>query len=243
MSQIKVELQNFFGSDRAIAEAAWTSSLSYQSKKTKSDEDVARIVAMLANAGHSVPFESVIFRWWIKMPIAIDRQFATHRIASNSGLSGRYRRMPTEYLKMPDDVAAISDKLPKVDQYTLMDGSTVIHGARDAFHDYIKICEEANNSYGALTSIANNEFKLGNITEAEYKRFREFMRGQLPQHNMTERVSIMNLRSWSNFIKLRNSPHAQPEIRQVAELMLECAKAANICPVALTVLEKNKWVI
>jgi thymidylate synthase (FAD) len=240
--QIQVELQDVMGSDRAIAEAAWTSSLTYNSKKLRSDEDVARIVERLANDRHSTPFESVIFRWWIKMPIAIDRQYVTHRLQSMSGLSGRYRRMPTEYLVMADDVMEISQKLPKVDQYKCIDGS-IIYGERDGLLEYIKVCERANNSYSGLTSIAQNEYKLGNITEAEYKRFREFIRGMLPQHNMTERVAIINLRSWSNFIKLRSSPHAQPEIRQVAELMLKKAKESNVCPVALAALEKNNWII
>lgn len=240
--QIQVELQDIMGSDRAIAEAAWTSSLTHKAKQLRSDEDVARIVERLANDRHSTPFESVIFRWWIKMPITTDRQYMTHRIQSSNGLSGRYRRMPTEYLVMSQDVMEISEKLPKVDEYKCLDGS-VIHGERDGLLEYIKVCERANNSYSGLTSIAQNEYKLGNITEAEYKRFREFIRGMLPQHNMTERVAVINLRSWSNFIKLRNSPHAQPEIRQVAELMLKKAKEANICPVALTALEKNNWII
>lgn len=240
--QIQVELQGTMGSDRAIAEAAWTSSSTYKAKQLKSDEDVARIVERLANDRHSTPFESIIFRWWIKMPIATDRQYMTHRIQSSNGLSGRYRRMPTEYLAMTDDVMEISQKLPKVKEYNCLDGS-IIHGERDGLLEYIKVCERANNSYSGLTSIAQNEYKLGNITEAEYKRFREFIRGMLPQHNMTERVTVINLRSWANFIKLRSNPNAQPEIRQVAELMLKKAKESNVCPVALAALEKNNWII
>jgi thymidylate synthase ThyX len=58
---------------------------------------------------------------------------------------------------------------------------------------------------------------------------------------MTERVTIFNLRSFANYQKLRNSPHAQPEIRQVAQLMLEAVKEANICPIAIEALERNGW--
>jgi thymidylate synthase ThyX len=58
---------------------------------------------------------------------------------------------------------------------------------------------------------------------------------------MTERVSIFNLRSFANYQKLRNSPHAQPEIRIVAELMLEELEEKNVCPVALQALKRNNW--
>src|SRR3990167_3732175 len=111
--QIKVELQDTMGSDRAIADAAWTSSLDYQKKKSRSEEDVVRIVNMLADHKHSVPFESVILRFWIKMPIQTDRQFIVHRNQSASGMSGRYRTMPSEYLQVPNDVENILKKVDK----------------------------------------------------------------------------------------------------------------------------------
>jgi len=112
MDQIKVELQDFMGGDRAIAEAAWTSSKDNQNRTNRPEEDVARVVNMLADYKHSVPFESVIFRFWIRMPIAVDRQFMTHRIGSHSGMSGRYRTMPSEFLDVPKDVYNILSKVP-----------------------------------------------------------------------------------------------------------------------------------
>ena len=80
-SQIKVELQEVMGSDKAIANAAWTSSFDYEKKKARNEEDIKRVVNLLADEKHSVPFESVVFRFWMRLPIAIDRQLMTHRIA------------------------------------------------------------------------------------------------------------------------------------------------------------------
>ena len=60
---------------------------------------------------------------------------------------------------------------------------------------------------------------------------------------MTERVTIINLRSFCNFMKLRNKPNAQPEIRYLAEQMLKEVKAKNVCPIAIEILEKNDWII
>lgn len=227
MSQIKVELQDSMGSDRSIAEAAWTSSLDYQKKQSRSEDDVERVVTMLANLKHSVPFESVVFRFWIKMPIATDRQFMTHRIASHSGMSGRYRTMPTEWYGVPDDVVTIL--------------KTVDNDVHDLVGIYQSRCADANNSYELIVNKLKGAEKASVITNAEMKRAREFVRGILPQHNMTERVTVMNLRSFANFIKLRLKPEAQPEIREVARQMLEQVKAANVCPVAIKYLEENGW--
>lgn len=228
MSQIKVELQETMGSDHAIANAAWTSSLDYQKKKSRTEEDVKRVVEMLANSKHSVPFESVVFRFWIKMPIATDRQFMSHRIASHSGMSGRYRTMPSEFLYIPEDIRKLTRKI---------EGSNTL-GLEEA---YIRHCEVANNFYKRVVEISKQAEKQGIISNSEFKRTREFYRGALPQHNMTERVTVMNLRSFANFIKLRLKPEAQPEIREVARQMLEEVKKSGVCPIAIETLEKNGW--
>lgn len=224
MTQIKVELQEVMGGDESIANAAWTSSLDYQKKKTRTTEDVERVVKMLADAKHSTPFESVVMRFWIKMPIAIDRQFMTHRLQSASGMSGRYRTMPSEFLSLSEDVANLS-----------------FDPGFDPEFEYLRICREANTIYNQICNAAKNAKECGTITNDQYKRAREFYRGMLPQHNMTERVSIMNLRAWANFIKLRLKPEAQPEIQEVARLMLQEVKDKGVAPIAVEWLEKNGW--
>jgi thymidylate synthase (FAD) len=232
--QIKVELQDSMGNDRSIAEAAWTSSLDYQKKQTRTDADVERVVKMLAQERHSTPFESVILRFWIKMPIMIDRQHMTHRIASHNGMSGRYRTMPSEYLDLPEDV---DDILKKVDLYWLNPTNTKL----DAYSEYYRICEEANNSYNAIVNGLKLQEKHGIISNSEYKRCREIFRGILPQCNMTERISIFNLRSFANYQKLRNTGHAQLEICNIADMMLKSVREKNIAPIAIEALISNGW--
>lgn len=244
MEQLQTELQEFMGGDAAIANAAWTSSLDYQKKKTKSEEDIKRVVNMLADLKHSTPFESVVMRFWIRMPIAIDRQFMTHRLQSPSGMSGRYRTMPSEYLDMPEDVKSICDKITEHTNnsvgYTL-ENRDIIYGIYDLQEVYYRTCEEANCMYKNSILIAKDLEKQNLLTNKEFKRFREFMRGMLPQHNMTERVTTMNLRSFANFQKLRNSEHAQEEIKYIAELMLKEVKNKNVAPIAIECLERNGW--
>lgn len=225
---IKVELQNVFGNDLQVAESAWTSSLNYSKKKSKSEEDIKKLINFLADNKHSTPFESIIFRFWIKMPIQTDRQFCTHRLQSTSGMSGRYRTMPNEWLEVPEDIKNINKKITKLN---------------DPIKIYNDLCEKANNEYLGLL----RDFKAfetnGNISNNEYKRLREFFRGVLPQNNMTERVSLMNLRAWANFYKLRSSKHAQPEIQEVAKQMLEQIKQCKDIKYCIEALERNNWII
>jgi thymidylate synthase ThyX len=164
----------------------------------------------------------------------------THRIASHSGMSGRYRTMPKDYLNIPEDVENITKKVKLADIIEL-DNGNIIYGLDDILDRYYSVCEFANSSYSQIVDVLKDSEKNGTITNKEFKRLREFYRGMLPQHNMTERVTTMNLRSFANFQKLRNSEHAQPEIKLVAKLMLEQVKLNNSCPISIEWLEKNKW--
>lgn len=230
MSKLQVELQEIMGGDRSIAECAWTSSSTLQTKAKRSNKDVERIVTQLAMDGHGVPFESVIMRFWLRLPIMMDRHVMTHRIMSANGMSSRYRTMPDDFYPIPPDVIEILNKVcpsyaPLVEQ------------------KYNALCEEANSFYRKILANAKDSEDKNRLTNDEYKRVREVIRGVLPQANMTERVITLNLRSFANFQKLRNSPHAQKEIRQIAQAMLDCVKQQQVAPVAIRELEKKGWQI
>lgn len=227
MNQIQVELQDYMGDDRAIANAAWTSSTTIVGKDNKTDKDVERVVRMLAESGHSVPFESVELRFWMRIPVFTDRQHMTHRIASHNGMSGRYRTMPEDWFNLAPDVEEICGKA----------------GMRDGGNAYDNICWAAQTVYRNTVKTLKEAHETGKITNNEFKRAREFIRGVLPQAAMTERVTKMNLRAWANYIRLRLSEHAQPEIREVAVQMYKVVKAAKVAPIALECLENRNWLL
>lgn len=226
--QIKVELQDSMGGDRSIAEAAWTSSTTLEGKEKKGEEDVKKLINMLADSKHSVPFESVVFRFWIRLPIQTDRQHMTHRLQSASGLSGRYRTMPSDWLKMPQDVIEI------------LNGPV---GLSELQAQYDALCKASNEWYSSCLTMLKAGEKRGDITNAQYKRAREFIRGVLPQNNMTERVTVINLRSFANYYRLRSKSDAQPEIQYIAKEMLRLIEEKNICPVAMEALKRNQFQI
>jgi len=227
MNQIKVELQETMGSDLSIANAAWTSTYDKNKREDKYlDQDkINSLVRRLILDHHGTPIESVIFRFWIRMPIFVDRQHMTHRIASHNGLSGRYRTMPEDFYEIPEDVNLILNKC----------------AMQFVAKDYYNICSEANSSYRQAINQLKTMENTKIITNNDFKRVREVLRGQLPTSGLTERTSIMNLRSFANYQKQRNSEYAQPEIKRVAELMLEEVKRANICPIAIKTLEEIEW--
>jgi len=226
MSEIQVQLQEWMGSDKSIADAAWTSSTSTEGMAYRTPADVVRVVNMLADQGHSTPFESVVLRFWLRIPIATDRQIMTHRLQSSNGLSGRYRSVPSDFHEMPDDVLAIAQKA----------------GLGDSIPEkYAMHCTAANSWYEETLANAKEQRNNGLISSDEYKRLREFVRGALPQHNYTERTTVMNLRSWANFLRLRLAPSAQPEIREVARQMLQQVTESDVCPFALAALARNEW--
>lgn len=235
LNQILVELQDVFGSDRVIAESAWTSSLDHSKKNLRSDEDVARVVRLLGNSkpAHGVPFESVIFRFWLRLPLISDRQYATHRIQAINGQSGRYRTMPSDFYSLPDDVLAI---LGRFNDCSIDDCSLIAE-------QYDDLCTKANEWYVRRVNSLKRLFKEERLTNEEFKRVRESLRGVLPQANMLERTATINLRSFANFVKQRGDSHAALEMQYIAGLMLTEVKQSGRIPIALEVLEANKWEI
>lgn len=228
-STILVELQETMGNDRSIAEAAWTSSYDKDKKETKDEVSVERLIPHLIKQGHGTPIESVIFRFWIRMPIFTDRQHVTHRIATHNGLSGRYRTVPNDFFGIPKDGVNILEKAL---------GTCMGKNLELEYNDHCKWCNEWYlEKIQQLKEAEKNAF----ISNAEFKRARELLRGVLPQSNMVERTTIMNLRSFANYQYQRNSVHAQPEIREVSRLMLKAVEESNVAPIAVATLKEIGW--
>ena len=228
IKQIEVELQETMGSDAAIANAAWTSTYNKEKREDRYDDPakVADLVRRVVRDGHSVPLESVVFRFWVRHPVFSDRQHMTHRIASHNGLSGRYRTVPSDFYEVPTDVREVLYKA----------------GRGDIIAEYDENCLRAYDDYKGWLEVLKVAEASGHITNPEYKRARELLRGVLGTSFMVERTTIMNLLSFANYQRLRNSSHAQPEIKRVAELMLGRVIESQTCPVALGALMDVGWV-
>ena len=230
MDQIKVELQEFMGSDASICNSAWTSTYdkNLRDEKYNDDSKIESLVQRMVKEGHSTPFESVVFRFWFRMPIFIDRQHVTHRIASHNGLSGRYRTLPSDWFRLPGDVRFILNVVKNnYGQYISEMFDEMMLGQFTFYEKVLDECKKAE--------------KMDLISNHHYKRVREILRGVVGTAAMVERTSLFNLRSFANYQRLRNSEHAQKEISIIAQKMLEAVAAAKVCPVAIKALMENDW--
>lgn len=228
LSQVKVELQQYMGTDRTIAESAWTSTIDQVVMEERSDEAVERVVRFLVQHGHTSPLEAVVFRFHFHVPIFIGRQIMRYRFMSPNEMSGRYRTMPDEWYCFPEDASGIVEKA--------LGGACEIEYLRD----YRKVNEEARAFYnywlGAMRAVWKRQ---RTITNAEYKRFREVHRGVLGTNQFTDIVATMNLHCFAHILNQRLSEDAQKEIQEVARQMKAEVEKANNVPVALSALEEK----
>lgn len=204
----KVELLGYYGSDLVHAQSAWTST-----SRDITDEKKARIgklLTMLASEGHHTPFEKSSLHFLVTVDQATHIHLIKHRIGvSVNGESARYKELKEDKYYLPDDWKGLGDEndtwLSKLTSFT----------------------EEGNRLYHQcledLTPI------LGRKRAKESARFFKTFNSQITMDVM------FNWRSFYHFQKLRNSEHAQLEVRQLAQDMLELVKNIDGNPFALTI--------
>ena len=200
----KVELIGWYGGDKAIARAAWTSTQIDVDAKT--DEQIKDLlVNKLWNNGsgkpHKTPFERGIVEFNITCEQASHIHLLKHRLANINGESARYKELKEDKYYLPEDLGWNQEMkttnmswVEKLAEFT-EEGNKLYH----------QCLEE-------LTPI------LGRKRAKESARFFKTMNSQLTLSVM------MNMSCFSNFYTLRHDEAAQKEIQWIAAEMLECVK-------------------
>ena len=203
-----VRLVDYMGGDAAIVQAA---RVSYGEGTKKVSEDRA-LIRYLMRRRHTSPFEMVEFKFHIKLPIFVARQWIRHRTANVNEYSGRYSVMKEEfYIPEAKDIRFQStvNKQSRSEE-------EVPDELKRRFIDFLK-----------RTHAASYE---------EYERLideglaRELARIGLPLSLYTEWYWKIDLHNLFHFLRLRLDPHAQLEIRQYAHVMADMVKV--VCPMA-----------
>lgn len=199
----KVELIGWYGGDEVNACSAWTST-SRELTEEKRDR-IPSLLKMLANEGHHTPFEKSMVHFLIDTDIATHIHFLKHRISSLNAESARYKELKEDKYLLPQDWRGIksSDNLHSLygdDWEQILESYTKL--GNDLYHKCLK----------DLTPV------LGRKRAKESARFFKTYNSQIQSDVM------FNWRSFVNFQKLRNSEHAQKEVREVAQAMLQCVK-------------------
>jgi thymidylate synthase (FAD) len=197
-----VRLIDVMGDDASIVQAA---RVSYGSGTKKVHEDRGLIRYLLRHA-HTTPFEMVEFKFHVKLPIFVARQWIRHRTANVNEYSGRYSEMKDEFYTPDPRHIRPQSLLNK-------------QGRSD------------DTLPGDLAEKASLQFAQSQQQAyAEYQDFlgqgiaREIARINLPVSNYTEWYWKIDLHNLFHFLRLRIDDHAQYEIRVYGEAIAELVK-------------------
>lgn len=208
-----VDLIEARGSDQFIAETARTS--------TDTNADVTanqRLVSRLIRDEHTSPVEFASVVLQIKCPIFIARQWMRHRSGTFNEFSGRYSEFPEEFY-VPE--------LSRIQAQSTFNkqGSAEQLPHRDAVIAASAIETASTQAYKVYRSLLDQGLT------------RELARSVLPVNFYTVFRWNVNLHNLFHFLRLREDPHAQYEIRVYAEAIHGMLKEAY--PVATTAWENH----
>ena len=200
-----VELLGYYGSDETIACSAWTSTSRELTEGKRAR--IEKLIRMLWRQGHETPFEKASVHFLVNTDIASHIHLLKHRISSLNAESARYKELKEDKYYIPEDWVGIDTDI----DYRVDCGQFTAGSWADALEEYTEL---GNLLYHKC--IADLEPVLGRKRAKESARFFKTYNSQI-QADVT-----FNMRSFANFLKLRRSPEAQLEIREIADTMLEC---------------------
>ena len=199
-----VRLVDSMGADESIVQAARVS----YGAGTKSVSDDRSLIRYLMRHKHNTPFEMVEFKFHVRAPIYVARQWLRHRTASVNEVSARYSIIPDEYF-LPEGLRK-------------QEGG----GAFDP--------EESDGLLAKQTISCDLAFDVyEQLLEKGVSR--ELARAHLPQCTFTEFYWKINLHNLLHFLELRIDDHAQKEIRDLAYKIYDLIK--TIVPVTCEAFE------
>jgi len=166
-------------------------------------ERIGKLLTMLATNEHHTPFEKSSQHFLVTTDIASHIHILKHRIGVS--VNGESAR----YKELKDDKFFIPQDWDEDEQVKL-----------------VRHCEESIKQYHEC---------LARLKEkgVPAKRAKESARFYLPYANQITADVMFNFRSFMHFIELRNSEHAQVEIRDIAHEMLVLIEKTEQFPLSL----------
>ena len=227
---IKAELVDHMGSDLSVVNAA---RVSFDKVSTEFAERDEKLLRYLAKHKHWSPFAHPGLSFRYTVPIFVARQEFKHIVGMvRNEVSRRYVDdtpvffLPDEWRAAPTD-GAKQGSSSEIIQYISFDG--------DGW-----TTSQMGNDTGVIVSI--DRFVEAGFRDALWRYETllkngiapEQARMVLPQAMFTTYIVTGSLYAFANFVKLRTDPHAQKEIRDLAELT--AAQVEPLFPVSWKVL-------
>ena len=208
-----VELESSSGSDLDIVNAA---KVSFAKQSSDFGDAEKGILNFLIRERHGSPFEHNYFKFHVRAPIFVIREWQRHRIGSYNEESGRYVELRPDFY-IPES-SRIQEGKPGA--YTFTEGTkeqtdlvrrSITAASETAFSRYQKMIDEG---------VAKEQARL-----------------VLPLNIYSEFYFSCNARSLMNFLELRMAPNAMYEIRKYAEALYELW--AKVMPATAEAFEHN----
>lgn len=194
-----VGLIDHLGTEATIVNAA---RVSFGKLKDEMDEKDVKLLAYLIANRHTSPLEHMVFTFSIHCPLFVRGQWHRHRTWSYNEISRRYTEIDLEFYTPPVLRRQSDDNRQASFLDPAFDG--------EALRGEIRKHNEA--------SLALYERLLASGV------CREQARGVLPQNMMVTFWGTVDLANLLHFLDLRDSDHAQSEIREYAKAIKELIK-------------------
>lgn len=193
-----IALESACADDLSVVNSARVSFNKYHEKIEEGDD---KLIAFLMKNRHGTPFEQNFFRFRVKAPIFVFREWHRHRIGiSINEWSARYSELKNDFY-IPS-IENVRSQVGKPGRYDFIPAD--IKDADAFISSLSKHCESSFQLY---------EDAIRHGIAKEQARF------FLPTNIYSEMYWSCNARSLMSFLSLRNKPRAMWEIRQYAQIL------------------------
>jgi len=208
-----VRLVEVMGNDISVVQGA---RVSYGAGAKDPERDKTLLRYLFVHK-HSSPFEMVEFKFHIRCPIFVARQWVRHRMWSYNEYSMRYSPAIEDFY--------VPETWRKQDKVNIQGSAgTLSDEENKAFTErYRRHCEESFKIY--------NEMIAAGVA-------REMARGVIPISTYTEFYGKTDLNNFIKFLNLREDSHAQYEIQVYARAMKELVR--SYVPWTIEIYEETK---
>lgn len=189
-----VRLDDVMASDLSVVNSA---RVSFNKRHEEMEQGDERLINYLLKNRHGTPFEHNSFRFHVKAPLFVVREWQRHRVGSFNEWSARYSKLEPDFYVPQNVRQRTEDSKPGQYQYEPVDEKKA-----DIFRSHVE--QENKRAY---------QFYESWMKDVAAEQARIF----LPLGIYTQMYWTVNARSLMNFISLRNAPTAQWEMQQYAQ--------------------------
>jgi len=189
-----VHLDGYMADDMSVVNSARVSFAQNEDDKTELTNADKGLINFLMRERHGTPFEHNSFRFHVKCPVFVAREWFRHRIGSFNEFSARYSEVPNEFFVPELSVIRTQTGKPGAYMFEQVDMEVAMR-SKNSIHEAYKA------AYKSYMEMINDGVA------------KELARVVLPVGMYTQFYWTVNARSIMNFCSLRSAETAQMEIR------------------------------